>query len=167
MKFTEKVGVVLCLIGISMRLLNITGGTLFVFLSLLVLACMYLFLGFIFYNDIRLRNLFKKVSYSNVDAGKIFIGILTGILHFIMLSGINFRVLNWPAHFILLCAGFLLTFIYTIIILILHVNRPGTLYFNILVRSAIMLVLALVLILAPGLHFERNMQPDYKQKTSL
>jgi hypothetical protein len=167
MKFAEKVFIVFGLIGIGMRLLNIGGGSLFVVLALLCLACLYLFCGFIFYNNIQLRHVFSKAGYTGVSPSRIIVGIISGVIHFIMLASVIFRIQNWYGNAVLLLAALAVTFVHALILFVISFRTLTVVCRPVLIRSVVMLVLGLVLLLAPGIHFERPRLPDYQQKKTL
>src|SRR3954466_14698502 len=102
MKFAEKFFVVFGLIGISMRLLNVGGGSLFVVLALLCLALLYLFFGFIFYNSIMIASAFKRVSYAGVSTGSMIFACVAGLLHSVLLVAFIFYIQNWQGGAVLL-----------------------------------------------------------------
>ena len=167
MKFAEKVFIVFGLIGIGMRMLNIGGGSLFVVLSLVCLACLYLFCGFIFYNNIKLRHVFRKERYAVVSASQIIAGIFAGVVHFIMLASFIFRVQNWYGNAVLLLLALALVFVHALLLVIISFRSRIPVFRTVLVRSVVMLTLGLVLLLAPGIHFERPRLPDHQQKKML
>jgi hypothetical protein len=71
MKKFELIFVVLGLVSILLNLFLIPFANLFMLLSLSILSVFYLYFSFAFFNGIQLRNIFKKVAYTDVSALRI------------------------------------------------------------------------------------------------
>lgn len=124
MKQTERVLIVLAVIGLIMKLSLIAGGAILLVLAISALACFY-YLGFALFNDIRLRHIFKKASYANASPGRIIgaIGASFGLSG--MLVGILFRLQFWPGAAINLLAGIVLTAILLLVALVKLMTTPA------------------------------------------
>ncbi len=89
MKLTEKIFATLSLIGLTLNLLNIPGGTLLMIFSISMLSIIYMYFGFAFFNGIRLRHIFKKEAYKGVGVWRILGSIGTGITLSILLINVS------------------------------------------------------------------------------
>ena len=92
----EKVFIVLALLGVVTRLLHWPGSEVYILLSILGLTILYFNFGFLLYNGIRLRNIFKRASYQHTPVSNILLAIATGVVHTTMLISIVFKIQHWP-----------------------------------------------------------------------
>lgn len=141
MRLTEKILAIAFIIGIVLKFSLITIGEEIALFALLTLACIYYPLGFLFFNQIRLRHVFKKKAYENVTAGKIVIAVLVGIALSIICVGILFRILILPGGAEMLMIGVVSIFFFSIIVVFMKsINRKF-----IFIRAGILMVLGVIL----------------------
>ena len=93
MKKAESIFSVFILLGIILKLFDVPGNSIILILSFSSLAVIYFNFGFLFFNDIRLRDIFKRESYKKVTAKRTVGAIATGIALSLILIGILFKTL--------------------------------------------------------------------------
>jgi hypothetical protein len=96
MKKIERFLIMLSLIGIIARMMLAGGSSLTLLLSLMSLSLLYMYFGFALFNDIRLRDIFKKASYKGLTTIHIVGAILAGLALSMACVGILFKVQSWP-----------------------------------------------------------------------
>jgi hypothetical protein len=80
-------------------------NTIVIFSSIL-LAILYFLFGFLLLNNKHLYKIFSKSTYENLNALKITMGAILGIILSNILSGLLFKLMLWPgANAMLLVAG--------------------------------------------------------------
>lgn len=84
------------IVGTAFRLLDISGGLVIITVSLSTLACFYYMFSFALFNDIRLRDIFKKTSYSNTSPKRIIVAIGLGSVISNVIIGSLFKTQVWP-----------------------------------------------------------------------
>ena len=116
----------------------------------MTLGCLYFYLGFALFNGIRLRNIFKADSYKGIGTWKILTAIGTGITLSILTIGFMFFILNYPMAETFMVVGIALAAIIIILALIKNAKEKDQFYRNIILRSLVFLVIAVVFLLLPG-----------------
>lgn len=135
MKLTEKIIGILSILLIILQLVNyISSLNTVIILCLLLLATLYFALGFALFNNIRLRNIFKKESYKGVSTLRIIGTIGAGIALSIIVIGIQFKFYNWPFRNQHLIIGLSLLAIIAIPVIIKFITTNGLFYRNLLIR---------------------------------
>jgi hypothetical protein len=79
MRLLEKILAIGVLISLILKFNLIQGGEVSLMWSTMILTIIYYPFGFLFFNQIRLRDIFKRVAYKNVTAFTIILSIITGI----------------------------------------------------------------------------------------
>jgi len=96
MKVAEKIFIVLVLIALLMKFNLVPGHSLLLIISLMGLSSIYFYFGFIFFNGIRLRKIFKKESYIGISGLRITYAVLSGLSFSALTIGILFKFMRWP-----------------------------------------------------------------------
>ena len=164
MRFLEKVLTVLALIGILMKLAAIAGGIFLTALALICLSVLYLIFGFFVFNNIRLRDSFKKSSYTGITAIKVIGSVISSIVLSISIAAICFRLLYWNGNAIVLLTGLGINIIFTFTIILVIAIKSALFYRNILIRSAILLIIMSCLAITPLNSFKRNIVKSLQRK---
>jgi len=138
------------ILGILMALLNIPLDSLIVSVFFITLGCLYFYLGFALLNNIPLRKIFKADSYKSIGPWKILIAIGTGLTLSILTIGFMFSVLNYPMAKTFLVVGIVLVAIIIILAMIKNSQEKDQFYRNIILRSIIFLIVAVLFLLLPG-----------------
>jgi hypothetical protein len=142
MRIAEKILAIIFLIGIVLKFSLIPVGEDMALIALLILACIYYPLGFLFFNQIRLRHVFKKQAYENVTAGKIVIAVLVGIALSIVCVGVLFKILILPGGAEMVMLGVVSIFFLSIIVaFIKSIDRKF-----ILIRAGILVVFGVIIL---------------------
>lgn len=101
MNKAELLLLILLINGLFLHLMMIPGGTILLSLSNLMLCLYYILFGFAIFNNIPLKKVFKKESYSEITSNKIILSVITGIVLSLITWTMMFLFLNWPGVFIL------------------------------------------------------------------
>lgn len=150
MKKLEKILIVLSMIGIAMKLVPIDGSGMITMLAMLALSLLYALFGFSLFNDIRLRDIFKKRAYAGVRSSHIIVAILSGLCLFFLATGILFKVQYWPGASIELFGGLLFTVLILIVCLIWWLSKPTAFIRNIFYRAVPLLIIGIALYVTPS-----------------
>lgn len=135
MKLIEKLIGILSIILIVSQLANyISSLNVVIILCLLLLSSLYFALGFALFNNIRLRNIFKKESYKGISTLRIIGTIGAGIALSIIVIGVQFKFYSWPFRNQHLIIGLSLLAIITIPVIIKFITTNGLFYRNLLIR---------------------------------
>ena len=59
---------------------HVPGGSLSLILSSSIISMLYFYVGVVFFNGIKIKDLFKKSAYQNLSKARIFGSVLTGVL---------------------------------------------------------------------------------------
>lgn len=166
MKLIEKLIIALLVIAVILKFLLVpSGGALFVLFSLL-LAMLYAYFGFLLFNNIRFRNIFKKVAYNGISSWKIIGAIATGISLSIAIIGMMFKGQHYPGASFMILAGIFSALIIIIISLIKHSKKKSSYYKNIIIKTGIAVIVCSILYLVPSkfwLEIKYRNYPDYVQ----
>lgn len=116
MRLAEKILAIAFVLGIILKFSLVGIGDEIALFSMLILACIYYPLGFLFFNQIRLRNVFKKKAYENITTGNIVVGVLVGIALSIICIGILFKLLILPGAGEMLMIGVVSTVFLSVVV---------------------------------------------------
>lgn len=150
MKKAEIIILTLSIIAIGLNLLLIPGAGVLTALTLSTLSVIYMYFGFAFFNDIRLRNIFKKEAYGQIDKLRIIGAIGTGFALSLTIIGLLFKFQFWPGADYNLGAGLFGLLIVTIVGAIKYSKNKSEYYKRIFTRVALFGGLGLILILIPN-----------------
>jgi hypothetical protein len=134
MKKTEIIFVILLFIGLSFKFLLLPLGGTITTLSAMSLSILYYIFGFAYFNQIKLKGIFKKDSYKEASILRIIGSVGTGIALSTILIGILFKVQKWPLANDSLMVGLLLSVPILIIVLIKVIKNRAPYYKRILLR---------------------------------
>lgn len=165
MKPLEIVSASLAILGVTMMLLLISGGSVLLSISLTILACIYNPLGIFYFNKIPIRRMFKKEYYEGISVLRLVGATSGGIVLSIISVGMLFKLLQLPGSGIMLTVGLIPGSILCLVVLIKFlIKREITFYREMLVRSLLVVGLSGIIYVIPGLTmvktFFRN-HPDY------
>ena len=164
MKKSEIVLAILSVIALVLNLLLIPCSEILTCLSLLGLAIIYHYLGFALFNNIKLKNVFKKDSYKGITKFRILGAIGAGFSLSMTVIGIMFKFQSFPGASFMLIGGLIGLLIVTIIGIIRYSKNKSDYYTKIFKRVAIIGGIGLVLILMPKSalsEFKYRNHPDY------
>ncbi len=82
-------------VGLLLRLLSIPGYEILLSVSLLALAIVYFYFGFILLNNIQYRNMFRKDSYAGLSKYQLGFSIAVSLLLSFLVMAVLFYVLDW------------------------------------------------------------------------
>jgi len=164
MKKAELVILTLSLIALGLNLLLVPGSGVVAVVGISVLSVIYFYLGFAFFNNIRLRSIFKKESYKGVGTLRIVGALGAGFAISTTAIGILFKFQSWPGVEFTLGAGLAGLFIVTVIGLIKFAKNKSAFYTKIFKRVAIFGVLGILLLAIPAaswVELKYRNHPDY------
>lgn len=159
MKKFEILVAIISLVALCMNIMLIPGGGILTVLCLSALSLLYLFLGFALFNDIDMKEIFKKESYLGKSILRILGGVGTGISLSATVIGLMFKFQSWKNADNNLLVGLSSLFILTVVVLIKYSKNKSYYYSNILKRSFLIGGFGLILLLTPT-----SMYIDYKYR---
>lgn len=154
----------LALLGLTFKLLLLSGGTAILGLTLSGLGILYYPFGFFYFNSIKINKIFKKTSYKDVSVLR---GIGTfgaGITFSILTTGILFKLADLQGSGVMLSVGITTGLILLIVTTIRYFAVKGQFFKMMLRRTLIWVTLGITLYLIPGINlvkiFHRD-NPEY------
>ncbi len=163
MRLTEKILVGIIIIALLLKFNLVSGGESLLLWATVLLSCIYFPLGFLFFSQIRLRNIFKKGAYIQASAGQIIFASLAGLSFSIICIGSLFKLFYFAGAGTMLITGSGMAIIILIIALIL-VTKKNTSAKPIVIRAVISGVIGITLLFTSGLSIVRlqyRNYPDY------
>ncbi|MGC1392429.1 MAG: hypothetical protein WA816_15440, partial [Bacteroidales bacterium] len=139
------------------------GGTI-LSLSTMSLAIFYYIFGFAFFNQVEVKNLFKKEAYKESSVLKIAGAIVTGIGLSTTSLGILFKVQKWPLANENIMAGLFFIIIVSAIAIFKFLKNKNVYYKRILIRTLIAFVFGILFLRLSGhdiTKIEFRNYPDY------
>jgi len=164
MKILERILAIGIVVALVLKFSLIPGGDIIAFSMMLVLACLYYPLGFLFFNQIRLRDIFRKVAYQDVTALRIILAIVTGLGLSTIVVGSLYKLLNYAGADAMLLIGLIVTVVVLVISLTFFLKNKDTNSKFILWRVSVIGVIGIVLLLTSELSivkFQYRNHPDY------
>jgi len=146
MKRTEIIFAILLIIGLAFKFLLIPFGGTITTLSAMSLSIFYYAFGFAYFNQIKLKTIFKKDSYNEISILRIIGSVATGFTLSSLLIGILFKLQNWPLANNSLIAGLFSSVPILIIVVIKFIRNRTQFYKRILLRILIFGVAGLLFI---------------------
>lgn len=137
MKKLEKIFGILFVVGVLMKLFLFPGAELILIMSLLLLSLLYYPLGFLFFNEIPLKKVFKKEAYRGLNAWRIIGSIGVGIGLSTIIIGILFKLQYWPNADDNLQTGLIFIGVIIMIAVIRFIKNRDVFYKRIFFRIAI------------------------------
>mgnify|MGYP006193907931 CR=1 FL=1 len=147
-KFELIIGLI-AILGIVLKLFHIPGSGVLTVLTLSTLSMFYYVFSFALFNDIRLRDIFKKASYKDTNAKRIIGAIGLGFALSTITIGGLFKLQFWPGATVQLMAGLVMTGLILLIAAIYYFRSKADYYTRVLKRIAIYSGLGLILYLTP------------------
>lgn len=166
MKKAEIILGIIALIGFVLNVQLFPGGALLTTLSMSLLHLIYILFGFLLFNDIRLRHIFKKSYYQGVNTMHIVGAIYAGLAVSIMVLSILFQFNYWPGKWILLLVGLIQIGLALLIFTPLYFIKKSAFSKRILSRLLIYGGLGLILYLLPNdaiLNYKYKDYPEYRE----
>ncbi len=114
MKRVEQILALLSIIGISLKLFNISQGFILSIIFILLIAIFHYFVGFALLNDVNFKNLFNKKYYQEkgIDTKKILTAVFLGWSLSIIEVAILFFLADWPGKEVMMWTGIISTLIF-------------------------------------------------------
>ena len=163
MKKAEITLLVLAFIGILFTFLHYPGSGVITILSFSSLSVMYMYFGFALFNNIRLRSIFKKASYTGISRRRIIGGIGAGAALSLSAIGMMFKFQSFPGTLIQLGIGLLALIIVAIISLVKNRKSTDAYYPNILKRVISFAIVCTFLIVVPHKMWLTMKYPGYPE----
>lgn len=137
MRIAEKTVVLLVLLSLWLKMSLMNGGAEFLMLALLLLSLIYTFLGFALFNDIRLRDVFRRSSYSGIPGWHIAGAVLTGLALSVACVAVMFKLQSWTGASIVLLFSFILCAPVVVVSILKMRGRHRLYYKGMLTRTGI------------------------------
>ncbi len=154
MKKLELILIAGAVTGLLLALLNVPTYTIIVSVFFLVLSLLYFYLGFAIFNGIHLRKIFTAESYTGLGPWRIGVAIGTGIAISQITIGIMSTVLDYPMAKTLIQVGLVFTSVMLLVALIRSAREKHRLYWNIILRCAVFIIIATLFLLLPEKLFQ-------------
>jgi len=161
MKLFEKIFTGIIVVGLIFKFTFLPGGSILIVFGLFLLAMIYYPLGFLFFNEIPLKRVFKKVSYKGISAARIIGAIGLGMGLATVLVGLLFKIQHFPGANANLFGGLFLTLIVLIIAGMKYRKSKDVFYKKAFVRIAIIGIFGLFIALLPNLAIEKFQYRNY------
>ncbi|MFL5764293.1 MAG: hypothetical protein ACJ77K_10175 [Bacteroidia bacterium] len=151
MKLTEKILIGLAILAIVFKFMHLPGGSVLFVIALQLLSIIYFLFGFLLFNGIRFRNIFKKEAYQHASGLRIFGAASAGITLSTLTTGIMFKLMFWPGAGPMLVVSLVPSIVILVIALVKFLNSKAIYYRQVLVRVGIYFIIAVVLFLTGNL----------------
>ena len=147
MRLLEKILVAGVLISLILKFNMIPGGDISLMAFTMVLTVIYYPFGFLFFNQIRLRDVFKKAAYKSVTAFTLILAIVTGIGLSTTCIGSLFKLFHFSGANEMLTVGLITTFMVSLVAVVFFIrkNRIGSKF--LLIRTGIIGSIGVILLL--------------------
>ena len=149
MKKTERICGLIAIIGLIFKLIHFPLGSILFTLSLSVLAILYCYLSFAYFNDIALKEVLKKESYKNITPLTLIGLIGFGSCTSCVVVGILFYLQFWGSSFIYLNTGLFGLLIILITTIIKYVKTKSIFYVRIIKKTVIFGCIGFILTITP------------------
>ena len=150
MKRLELILLTGTILSLILAFLNTPLDSLIGSVFFITLSCLYFCLGFALFNNIPFRKIFIPDSYKGIGSSRILIAIGTGLAFSVLTIGIMCSVLSYPMAKTFLAVGIALAVIIIILALIKNAQEKDNFYRNIILRSFIFIIIAIIFLLLPG-----------------
>ncbi len=147
-------------------LLQLSGDSALVFCALTALSFFYFVFSFALFNDIRLRDIFKKTSYLHTNAKRIIGAIVLGVTISIITIGALFKLLMLAGAAEMTLIGLMAMIIISIMAILFYFRSRASYYVNVLKRITIYSALALILLFTPNATLIGMYYRDYPEYVS-
>jgi len=121
-------------LGFLLQVIQLPGSSIFFILGWGLLSMFYFYLSFAYLNNVGLRRLFKRESYSGIGATRIILAVISGIALSILCIGCLFKMQFWPGANTNLLVGLVLTALVLIPVSILDARNHMKVYKRTLYR---------------------------------
>lgn len=166
MKKTEIVIIASCLLAVILNFALVPGGILLTILSFTLLSVIYFNLGFLLFNNIRLRNAFKSESYKGIKSSRMIGAIGTGFALSLIVIGVLFKLLSWPGSAVVILVGVFFTGVVVLISTIKYLTSKNPFYMPVLIRAGGLLIIGGSLMFVSSgdiMDFKYRNHPTYYQ----
>lgn len=149
MKKIEKITVIVATIGLVLSFFRLPGSSIMITLSFSLLAMLYMYLSFAFFNEIPLKSIFKKQSYKGINKRRLIGAVLVGFALSITVVGLLFAFMAWPGVSTTLLPGLVGLLIAVVVVLIKYQKTRANFYTKIIKRMVILGGLGLLFVVFP------------------
>jgi hypothetical protein len=149
MKKIEFVLGLIAIIGVSLKLLNISGGAFLIVITFSALSIFY-YLSFAFFNNIKFKEIFKSSAYKDTNAKKIIGAVVLGLSLSAIIMGILFKLQFWSGGSNQLEVGLVALGIISVITIIFYYRNKINYYKMIFIRIGVIGGLGLIVYLIPS-----------------
>jgi len=137
MKLFELIMAVLILVALAMKLSLFEGGGFLSTIFLLIMANFYFLFSFLLFNNIELKNIFKKSAYQNTTPKRIIFSIAVGIILSILLNTLLFKVQHWEGGKLMFTFSIFFSVIFVALSAIYYIKKQDKFFENILLRLVV------------------------------
>lgn len=144
MKRFEQICYLIAILGIVLKVLKIPGGNILFVFTLLAVSILYYIFGFLLFNNIKLRHIFKSKSYSHTTLIRTFGAVFAGMVLSLLLVGILFRVQHWPGSEINIQIGWFSGALLLIVSLYKYLKTKDDIYIQVLQRVIVLIIISVI-----------------------
>ena len=123
-----------------------------------------MYFGFAFFNQVLLKDIFKKATYKDISAKRIIGGIFAGLALSLAVIAVLFKVESWPGSIFQMWLGIFALSITTLIAAIKRITVKDNYYSKILKRTLSFGAICIILVAMPAkpwLEWKYPDNPDY------
>ena len=164
MKKTEIIFGILLLISFILRFFLVPGGIILSVFSLSILALLYQVFGIVIFNNIKIRNLFKKESFRGVSAIQLIGSVGVGFGLSMVCIGVLYKLQNWPGANFTTIVGLSIIILLTLITFIEYLKSKRNYFSRILKRVVLFGIFGFVFLSLNSMSItkiEYRNHPDY------
>ncbi|WP_129020130.1 hypothetical protein [Edaphocola flava] len=151
MKKIEPILITLVFTGVVLKQFHIAGHATIITLSILILAFIYMIFGFALFNDIRLRDIFKKSAYQQLNVWRIIGSVFLGLTLSTSVVAILFGLQDMPGKEYMLLISMLELAPAFLVVLFKTIQHKSSFYIKVLSRVSAVIILIALLWQYPGI----------------
>jgi len=160
----EKTLVLLCVIGLVLKMIPLPGAAFMTTLAVLGLSLVYVLFGFALLNGIGLRGVFSRSSYKGIGTGRIIASIFVGYVLGCLVFSILFRVMAWPGSAVMFYSS-VGSAIFVLIVCCIAFGRASLYLKHVFVRAGIAIFINVVLFVTPLSTLSKVFKNPYLDRT--
>jgi len=141
MKTLERILLILISLGFAFKLLNIPGGNVIIYCSLLPSSLFYFFFSFAVLNDLGFHKIFKTDSYNSISSRHGIVSVYLGMAFSVFLLGLIYSILNYEPRMLLLGAGTVYVFLCLLLSGFYYFKTRTYFWKKVLIRSSFFIFL--------------------------
>ncbi len=160
MKKLEKILALAVLVAAVYRYFYGVGSDVILMFVMNVSAIFYFFFSFALFNNIKSNEILKLAAYKNISRKKILLSVFVGIAISLSITGLYFRIQDFPGAILILYFSLLITVILSVLTLYKNYKTEGNFYYSLFIRLGIVALLLISILKIPDDKFLAWQYPD-------